>query len=50
MSHKHKPRDDREKLRIETLGGMVFGGRVYGTLSVARGFGDSQFKPPINPQ
>jgi serine/threonine protein phosphatase PrpC len=43
MSHKHKPRDEREKLRIETMGGMVFGGRVYGTLSVARGFGDTQF-------
>jgi serine/threonine protein phosphatase PrpC len=50
MSHKHKPRDEREKTRIETLGGMVFGGRVYGTLSVARGFGDTQFKPPVNPQ
>ncbi len=50
MSHKHKPRNDREKTRIETLGGMVFGGRVYGSLSVARGFGDSQFKPPTNPQ
>lgn len=50
MSHKHKPRDEVEKSRIETLGGMVFGGRVYGTLSVARGFGDTAFKPPINPQ
>jgi hypothetical protein len=38
------------QLRIETLGGMVFGGRVYGTLSVARGFGDTAYKPPINPQ
>ena len=50
MSYKHKPRDEREKLRIETLGGMVFQGRVYGTLSVTRGFGDTAFKPPCNPQ
>ena len=37
LSHKHKPTDTEEKERIEKEGGMVFHGRVCGSLAVSRG-------------
>eukprot|EP00013_Stygamoeba_regulata_P007693 CAMPEP_0177644296 /NCGR_PEP_ID=MMETSP0447-20121125/8607_1 /TAXON_ID=0 /ORGANISM="Stygamoeba regulata, Strain BSH-02190019" /LENGTH=554 /DNA_ID=CAMNT_0019146637 /DNA_START=261 /DNA_END=1922 /DNA_ORIENTATION=- len=47
LSKKHRPSDDVERQRIESLGGAVFGGRVFGTLAVSRALGDSEFKPPV---
>lgn len=42
----HKASSPEEKKRIESLGGHVFFGRVFGTLAVSRAFGDSKYKKP----
>lgn len=42
----HKP--DDEKARIQSLGGSVRGGRVGGSLAVARAFGDGYYHPYVS--
>eukprot|EP01129_Flabellula_baltica_P014615 TRINITY_DN7042_c0_g1_i1.p1 TRINITY_DN7042_c0_g1~~TRINITY_DN7042_c0_g1_i1.p1 ORF type:complete len:284 (-),score=79.10 TRINITY_DN7042_c0_g1_i1:48-899(-) len=42
----HKANDADEKQRITDLGGLVFFGRVFGSLAVSRSFGDSKYKEP----
>ncbi|MCB9493212.1 MAG: protein serine/threonine phosphatase 2C family protein [Epsilonproteobacteria bacterium] len=39
----HKPNSDDEKKRIQAAGGVIFNGRVFGTLAVPRSFGDFQY-------
>lgn len=46
----HKASDQKEKERIEALGGHVFFGRVFGALAVSRAFGDSRYKQPKTSQ
>lgn len=46
----HKASDPNEKRRIESLGGHVFFGRVFGALAVSRSFGDTKFKMPKTSQ
>lgn len=48
LSKDHKPEDPAETRRIEASGGYVHGGRVMGTLSVCRSFGDFVYKPSIS--
>ncbi|KAE8305258.1 Protein phosphatase 2C-like protein [Giardia duodenalis] len=48
LSKDHKPDDPTETRRIEASGGYVHGGRVMGTLSVCRSFGDFVYKPSIS--
>lgn len=50
MTVPHKASDPSEKKRIESLGGHVFFGRVFGALAVSRSFGDSKFKTPKTSQ
>lgn len=49
MSEAHKPNNEKEKERIEKLGGVVTycskDWRVNGVLSVARSFGDIDYQP-----
>ena len=40
----HRPSDPQERARVEKAGGYVEGGRVGGSLGVARSFGDLQYK------
>eukprot|EP01129_Flabellula_baltica_P009607 TRINITY_DN394_c0_g1_i2.p1 TRINITY_DN394_c0_g1~~TRINITY_DN394_c0_g1_i2.p1 ORF type:complete len:221 (+),score=39.28 TRINITY_DN394_c0_g1_i2:338-1000(+) len=42
----HKASTPDEKQRITDMGGLVFFGRVFGSLAVSRSFGDSRFKEP----
>ena len=44
MSYDHKADDPEECKRIVKNGGIVFGGRVYGSLMIGRAFGDWQLK------
>jgi len=44
LSRDHKPNCNRERLRIEKLGGMVYDGYLNGQLSVARALGDWHMK------
>jgi len=46
MTTPHKASDQKEKERIEALGGHVFFGRVFGALAVSRSFGDAKYKIP----
>jgi len=46
MTKAHKANDPSEKERIESLGGHVFFGRLYGSLAVSRSFGDALYKRP----
>eukprot|EP01123_Difflugia_compressa_P000108 TRINITY_DN10213_c0_g1_i1.p1 TRINITY_DN10213_c0_g1~~TRINITY_DN10213_c0_g1_i1.p1 ORF type:complete len:316 (-),score=82.74 TRINITY_DN10213_c0_g1_i1:407-1324(-) len=46
MTKPHKASEPSEKTRIESLGGHVFFGRVYGSLAVSRSFGDAKYKRP----
>lgn len=46
MTTPHKATDQTEKERIESLGGHVFFGRVFGALAVSRSFGDAKYKMP----
>jgi len=50
LTYPHKASDADEKQRIEDLGGHVFFGRVFGSLAVARAFGDSRYKQPKTSQ
>ena len=44
LSFDHKPNNDWEAARIDTVGGFVKGGRVNGDLAVSRSFGDFSYK------
>ena len=44
LSEDHKPDNESEMRRIEAAGAQVFGGRVDGSLAVARAIGDHMFK------
>jgi serine/threonine protein phosphatase PrpC len=44
LSTDHKPDSPSEKNRIEKAGGYVQQGRVNGTLSLSRSFGDFEYK------
>lgn len=44
LSRDHKPNCNRERLRIEKLGGMVYDGYLNGQLAVARALGDWHMK------
>ncbi len=44
LSYDHKADDAEESKRIVKDGGIVFGGRVYGSLMIGRAFGDWQLK------
>jgi serine/threonine protein phosphatase PrpC len=46
MTKAHKANEPSEKERIESMGGHVFFGRVYGSLAVSRSFGDAKYKRP----
>ena len=44
LSYDHKANDNKEQKRIIKDGGIVFGGRVYGSLMLGRAFGDWELK------
>jgi serine/threonine protein phosphatase PrpC len=44
LSFDHKPNNDCEAARIDTVGGFVRAGRVNGDLAVSRSFGDFSYK------
>ena len=44
LSEDHKPGNDSEMRRIEAAGLEIIGGRVDGSLAVARAIGDHMFK------
>ena len=44
LTRKHTVKDKEEQKRITDLGGAVVFGRLFGTLAVARAFGDYEFK------
>lgn len=44
LSKDHKCSDVKEVDRIKKCGGIVFGGRVYGTLMLTRTIGDKEMK------
>ena len=44
LSYDHRATDPEEFKRIYQGGGIVFGGRVYGTLMLSRAFGDWELK------
>ena len=45
LSYDHRASDPSEYKRITDNGGIVFAGRVYGTLMLSRSFGDWELKP-----
>lgn len=47
LSFDHKPNNDWEAARIDTVGGFVKGGRVNGDLAVSRSFGDFSYKAHV---
>mmetsp|Transcript_10618 Transcript_10618/g.12177 ORF Transcript_10618/g.12177 Transcript_10618/m.12177 type:complete len:300 (+) Transcript_10618:58-957(+) len=44
MSYDHKPENDKERARIEKIGGSVIDGRVNGNLNLSRAIGDLEYK------
>ena len=44
LSYDHRATDSNEYNRIVNSGGIVFAGRVYGTLMLSRAFGDWELK------
>ncbi|KAF2075590.1 hypothetical protein CYY_003095 [Polysphondylium violaceum] len=44
LTYKHLANDDKEKVRITELGGMIIFGRLFGSLAVSRSFGDKEYK------
>ena len=44
LSYDHRASDENEYKRIVNNGGIVFAGRVYGTLMLSRAFGDWELK------
>ena len=44
LSYDHRATDTNEYNRIVQIGGIVFAGRVYGTLMLSRAFGDWELK------
>ena len=44
LSYDHRADDSKEYKRIVNEGGIILGGRVYGTLMLGRAFGDWQLK------
>lgn len=44
MTEDHKPTNEGERARIESVGGRVENGRVDGSLAVSRAFGDRDYK------
>jgi len=50
LSEKHLPTVKSEKERIETIGGYVVQGRLFGRLAVSRALGDAELKRPQQEQ
>ncbi len=46
LTQVHKVTLPEEKARIESVGGHIFGGRLFGTLAISRAFGDGEMKVP----
>jgi len=44
MTYNHKVSDEKENARIKSSGGIIFSGRVFGTLELTRSFGDFGLK------
>ncbi|ELP93871.1 protein phosphatase 2C-2, putative [Entamoeba invadens IP1] len=44
LTQKHTARDENEKKRMKAKGGIVFNGRVYGSMQVSRSLGDKSYK------
>ncbi|EFA80963.1 actin binding protein [Heterostelium album PN500] len=44
LTYKHLANDEKEKIRITEMGGMIIFGRLFGSLAVARSFGDREYK------
>ena len=44
LSYDDRATDKNESERIKNLGGVIFGGRVFGNLMLTRAFGDYEFK------
>ena len=50
LTHIHKISSADEKERVETCGGKIFMGRLFGTLAISRAFGDGEMKRPKQPE
>lgn len=48
ISYDHKPSDEQEKKRIQSLGGVVFSNRLFGQFGLSRALGDSQLKKYVS--
>lgn len=44
LSYDHKATDEKEVLRVKSVGGVVFNGRIMGQLAVSRALGDHNLK------
>ncbi|EAL47391.1 protein phosphatase, putative [Entamoeba histolytica HM-1:IMSS-B] len=44
LTYKHTAKDESEKQRMKSKGGIVFNGRVYGSMVVSRSLGDKTYK------
>ncbi|KAL7711582.1 Protein phosphatase 2C-2 [Entamoeba marina] len=44
LTYKHTAKDADEKIRMKNNGGILFNGRVYGSLAVSRSLGDRSYK------
>ena len=44
ISYDDRATDNNESERVKKMGGIIFGGRVFGNLMLTRAFGDNEFK------
>jgi serine/threonine protein phosphatase PrpC len=47
LTEKHRVSEKKERERIDSLGGTVIFGRLFGDLSVTRALGDREYKKPV---